>query len=179
MAVRLLDGLGDLAAVFAASEAALIRLTRSDGEAARHIRRIGEAFRHVLRGRLFDGPVLGASRTVIDYLSVTMARESAEQLRVLFLNAGNRLIAEEVIARGSIMAAPVSPREIVRRALEIGATALILAHNHPSGDPAPSAEDIRATQEVQRAAHLFGIPVFDHIIVARDGHMSFRAKGYL
>lgn len=171
--------MGDLASVLAASEAAIERLVGPHGGIAGHIGRIGDALRHVLRSPLFEGPVLGASRTVVDYLNMTMAREATEQLRVLFLNAGNHLIVDEVVSRGSIMEAPASPREIVRRALEVGATALILAHNHPSGDPAPSRADISATRDLQKAARLFEIIIFDHIIIARGGHSSLRAEGYL
>lgn len=171
--------MGDLASVLAASEAALDRVVRSEDGIARYIGRIRDAFRHVLRGRLFEGPVFEASRTVVDYLNVSMAHEATEHVRVLFLNAGNRLIADEVVSRGSIMEVALSPREIVRRALEIGATALILAHNHPSGDPQPSKTDILVTHDVQRAAGLFEIIVFDHIIIARSGHVSLRAEGYL
>jgi DNA repair protein RadC len=108
-----------------------------------------------------------------------MAHEPVEQLRVLYLNTRNRLLLDETAIEGSINVAPIYPREIVRRSLEVGATALILAHNHPSGDPKPSGEDIRVTRLVAAAGGALDIKLHDHVIVARSGWISFRAAGYL
>jgi DNA repair protein RadC len=115
---------------------------------------------------------------VIDYLFAAMAHEPVEQLRILYLNTRNRLLLDETVAEGSVNVAPVYPREIVRRSLEVGATALILAHNHPSGDPRPSREDIRVTRLVAAASGALDISLHDHVIVARSGWISLRAEGY-
>jgi len=112
-------------------------------------------------------------------LSAALARERVEQFRVLFLDSKNRLIADEAQARGTVNHTPVYPREVVRRALEVQATALILVHNHPSGDPSPSRADIEMTQEIKAAAGTLGIVVHDHLIVGNGRHLSFRREGLL
>jgi DNA repair protein RadC len=137
------------------------------------------AMLHALRREALQGPVLGDSRAVMDYLFAAMAHEPVEQLRVLYLNTRNRLLFDETVVEGSINSAPIYPREIVRRSLEVGATALFLAHNHPSGDPKPSGEDIRVTRLVAAAAGALDIRLHDHVIVARSGWISLRAAGYL
>ena len=136
------------------------------------------AMLHALRREALQGPVLGDSRAVIDYLFAVMAHEPVEQLRILYLNTRNRLLLDETVAEGSVNIAPIYPREIVRRSLEVGATALILAHNHPSGDPKPSREDIRVTRLVAAAAGALDIRLQDHVIIARSGWTSLRAEGY-
>ncbi len=132
-----------------------------------------------LRQEALEAPVLGTSEAVAAYLFAAMAHEPAEQLRVLYLNTRNRLLRDETVIEGSINIAPIYPREIVKRALEVGATALILAHNHPSGDPTPSREDVRVTRMVAAAAEALDIKLHDHVIVARSGWISLRAAGYL
>jgi DNA repair protein RadC len=126
-----------------------------------------------------SGRKIADTRSVIDYLFFDMAHLPTERLRVLFLNAGNRLLDDETVADGSVSETPIYPREIVRRALEIGATGLILAHNHPSGDPRPSPGDVEATRRVAAAAQPLEIHIHDHVIVARSGWTSFRALGLL
>ncbi len=137
------------------------------------------AMLHALRGEAMKGPVLGDSGAVLDYLFAAMAHEPVEQFRVLYLNSKNRLLLDETVVEGSVNVAPIYPREIVRRSLEVGATALILAHNHPSGDPKPSSEDIRVTRLVAAAGEALDIRLHDHVIVARSGWISLRAGGYL
>jgi DNA repair protein RadC len=134
---------------------------------------------HALRREALRGPVLGDSDAVTAYLFAAMAHEPVEQLRVLYLNTRNRLLLDETVIEGSINIAPIYPREIVRRSLEVGATALILAHNHPSGDPKPSREDIRVTRRIAAAGEALEIRLHDHVIVARSGWISLRAAGYL
>ena len=134
---------------------------------------------HVLRSEAAKAPILGSSQALIDYLFVDLAHLPAERLRVLFLNAKNRLLRDELMSEGSVNEAPIYPREIMRRALELGATALILAHNHPSGDPAPSAGDIQATRRIVEAGRALDIRVHDHVILARSGWSSFRALGLI
>jgi DNA repair protein RadC len=137
------------------------------------------AMLHALRREALQAPVLGDSTAVMDYLFAAMAHEPVEQLRILYLNTRNHLLLDETVIEGSVNIAPIYPREIVRRALEVGATALILAHNHPSGDPRPSSEDIRVTRLVAAAGEALDIKLHDHVIVARSGWISFRAAGYL
>ena len=134
---------------------------------------------HALRREALRAPVLADSKAVMDYLFAAMAHEPVEQLRVLYLNTRNRLLLDETVIEGSVNIAPIYPREIVRRSLEVGATALILAHNHPSGDPRPSREDVRVTRLVAAASEALDIRLHDHVIVARSGSISFRAAGYL
>ena len=150
-----------------------------DGGAVRHLGVIRDAMLHALRTDAFAGPRLADSQSLIDYLFLDMAHLPTERLRVLFLNAANRLLYDETVADGSVSETPIYPREIVRRALETGATALILAHNHPSGDPRPSRGDIEATRRVAEAARALDIRIHDHVIVARSGWTSFRALGLL
>ena len=137
------------------------------------------AMLHALRREALQGPVLGDADAVAAYLFAAMAHEPVEQLRVLYLNARNRLLLDETAIEGSVNVAPIYPREILRRSLEMGATALILAHNHPSGDPKPSREDIRLTRLVATAGEALDIRLHDHLIVARSGWISLRAEGYL
>ena len=117
----------------------------------------------------------GPWREVVDYCRTAMAFDEREEFRILFLDKKNGLIADEVQGAGTVDHTPVYPREVVRRALELSATAIVLVHNHPSGDPSPSAQDVRMTQDVIAIAKPLGVAVHDHIIVGRDGHASMRA----
>jgi DNA repair protein RadC len=133
----------------------------------------------LLRQQAAAEPVLSNWDRLIDYLSASMMHERIEQFRVLFLDTRNRLIADEVQSRGSINHAPAYPREVVRRCLELHASAVILAHNHPSGEPTPSREDVAMTADIQRAAETMGIAVHDHIIIGRSRNISFRQEKLL
>jgi DNA repair protein RadC len=131
------------------------------------------------RTRLLGRPALSSWSALLDYCAAAMARTALEEFRVLFLDRKNALIADEVLNRGTIDHAPVYPREIVKRALELSASALILVHNHPSGDPTPSRADIDMTREVAEAARALRISVHDHIVIGRGGTASFKALGLL
>jgi DNA repair protein RadC len=122
-------------------------------------------------------PVLAAMSTVLSYLRSAMAFEDREQFRILFLDRRNKLIADEVQTRGTIDHTPVYTREVLKRALELSASAIILAHNHPSGDPTPSKADIDMTKQIVDVATKLGVVVHDHIILGRDGHLSMRSVG--
>jgi DNA repair protein RadC len=165
--------------VLAAAPAALARVLGAGNPAIRHIGMVRDVMLHVLREEALKAPILGTSEALIDYLFADMAHLPAERLRVLFLNSKNRLLRDEMMSEGSVNEAPIYPREIMRRALEVGATALILAHNHPSGDPQPSEGDIKATQRVAEAAQALDIRVHDHVVIARSGWSSFRALGLI
>ena len=131
------------------------------------------------RAEVIDMPVLNNWDRLMSYLNAVLAREKIEQFRVLFLDNRNRLVADEAQARGTVNHTPVYPREVVKRALELHATALILVHNHPSGDPTPSEEDIAMTREVKMAAAALSIVLHDHVIVGNGRWLSFRKEGLL
>lgn len=123
-------------------------------------------------------PVLSSFQSVVDYCRVAMARRQVEQFRVLFLDKQNVLIRDEVQHEGTIDQTPAYPREVARRALEVGATAVVLAHNHPSGDPTPSKADVDLTKAIAKAGEAVGVQVLDHVIVGRKGHVSLKAGRY-
>jgi DNA repair protein RadC len=124
-------------------------------------------------------PVLGSWQALLDYLAIDMANLTVERVRVLYLNTRNQLILDDHVGDGSLDEAAIHPREVIRRGLDIGAAALILVHNHPSGNPEPSRADIQITHRIAEAGRLLGIAVHDHVIVGRDGHASLKAKGLL
>ncbi len=138
-----------------------------------------EATARLNRARASRRPVISTWSALLDYVKIAMAGASREQFRVLFLDKKNQLIADEVMNHGTIDHAPVYPREVVRRALEVSASAVILAHNHPSGDPTPSTSDIDMTRQVIEAGRSLRIVVHDHIIVGRDGVASLKALGLM
>ncbi|MDR3533942.1 MAG: DNA repair protein RadC [Rhodopila sp.] len=150
------------------------------GEAgAAALKLVQAAALRMMRKEVAAQPVLSTWDRLTDYLTASMEHERIEHFRVLFLDGRNRLIADEVQGRGTINHAPAYPREVVRRCLELHASAVILAHNHPSGEPTPSREDVALTTEIARAAAMMGIAVHDHIIVGRGKWLSFRAEKLL
>ena len=148
-------------------------------EAARFLATIQSALLHCLRLELAQRPVITTSRQLLDYLQADMANLINERFRVLFLTSQNELIADDLVWEGTVGEAPAYPREIVKRALEVGATGIILVHNHPSGNHEPSKGDADATRRIAEAALVLGICVHDHIIVSRAGWTSFRKLGLL
>ena len=133
----------------------------------------------VLQQQVLDKPLLTSWQALMDYCRAAMGREPVEQFRLLFLDRKNRLIADEVQQRGTVDHTPVYPREVMKRALELNASALILVHNHPSGDPTPSRADIALTKDLDDAARRLGIVIHDHLIIARDQCVSFKNIGLL
>jgi len=133
----------------------------------------------MMRARIMHRPVLTSWDALLDYCHTTMAHRETEQFRVLYLDRKNVLIGDEEQAKGTVDHVPVYPREVVKRGLELNASALILVHNHPSGDPTPSDADIAMTLQVQDAAATLGITLHDHLIIGRERELSFRAQGYL
>jgi DNA repair protein RadC len=157
-----------------------LRTVEGVGEAgAAAIKLIQAAALRMMRQDLAAQPVLATWNRLTDYLTAAMGHERIEQFRVLFLDGRNKLLADEVQGIGTINHAPAYPREVVRRCLELHATAVVLAHNHPSGDPAPSREDVALTAEIAKAAATMGITVHDHIIIGRGKWLSFRAERLL
>ena len=179
LARRLLDTFGDLNRVVTAPVPRLMAVD-GVGEAVVQDLKILEAVaQRMMRARVMHRPVLSSWDALVDYCHTAMAHRETEQFRVLYLDRKNVLIADEEQARGTVDHVPVYPREVVKRALELNASALILVHNHPSGDPTPSQSDITMTRQVQDAATVLGITVHDHLIVGKGREISFRAEGYL
>ena len=140
---------------------------------------INEAAVRLASARVKDQPILSSWTALIDYCQTSMAFNQNEQFRVLFLDKKNRLIADEVLQEGTIDHTPVYPREVAKRALELGSSAIILVHNHPSGDPRPSRSDIDITKTIVQAGETLGIVVHDHIIISRGDYASFKTMGLL
>ncbi len=178
LATRLLERFGTLGDILAAEPAQLDEL-EIDQPALVLFRAIRETGRRLAERKVKDMPVLTNWQQLIDYCHTALAHEKTEQFRILFLDRKNVLIADEQQQRGTIDHTPVYPREVVKRALAYNAAALILVHNHPSGDPKPSREDIEMTREVKAAAAVLGIVIHDHLVIGRKGHASFRSLGLL
>jgi DNA repair protein RadC len=170
---------GSFAAAISAPVAELQRVEGMGEAGPAALKTIQAAAVRLARAEIVDQPILTNWERLIDYLTAVLARERAEQFRVLYLNTRNRLIADEAQARGTVNHTPVYPREVVKRALELHATALILVHNHPSGDPSPSRDDIDMTREVKAAATTVGVTLHDHIIIGNGRWLSFRQEGLL
>jgi len=180
LAKRLLAAFNnDLSRLANASDAELKAIEGVGDAAVAAIRLIGEGARRLLRRQVIERPLLGSWNQLLDYLKVAQGDNRIEQFRLLFLDAKNRLIADEVHQSGTIDQTPVYPREVAKRALEHGAAALIVVHNHPSGDPSPSKADIAITREIVAALKALDISLHDHLIVGRDKHASFRGLGLL
>jgi DNA repair protein RadC len=174
LAKSLLAAFGSFAEVIGASEARL-RTVKGIGDATiLDFKVVHAASRRIARSGVMNRTVLSSWSAVIDYCRTAMAFEGREQFRILFLDKKNQMIADEVQQTGTVDHTPVYPREVVKRALELSATAVILVHNHPSGDPTPSRADITMTKQVIDAATPLGIAVHDHIIIGRDGHASMK-----
>ena len=175
LAKTLLREFGSFSGVFNASEARLSQVKGLGETSIAHIKVIQAVAARFGRDRI-DGeqPILASWSQLIDYCRSQMAFESIEQFRILFLDKKNRLIADEVQQTGTVDHTPVYPREVIKRTLELSATALILVHNHPSGDPSPSSADVRMTREISDIAKPLGITLHDHIIIGRSGHASLR-----
>lgn len=170
---------GNLAGVLNASVAELAGVEGVSENTAVALQTIRTAGLRLLKQEILQRPVLGSWQRLLDYLHAAMAHEKKEHFRLLFLNKKNELIADEVQQSGTVDHTPAYPREIMKRALEVGATALILVHNHPSGDASPSKADIEMTKQILAAAAPFNIMVHDHLIVSRTGTVSFKSLGLM
>lgn len=179
VAKDLLNRFGTLAEVLSAPTRELMRIDGIGPESVHFFKVVHAVAQRIARDPVWRRPVLSSWSQVLDYLRVAMAFEREEQFRVLFLDRKNALIADEVQQRGTVDHTPLYPREVVRRALDLGASALILVHNHPSGDPTPSRADVEMTRKVAEAGVPLGIVVHDHIIVAKHGHSSFKSLGLI
>ena len=179
LARLLLDTFGDFGRVVSASPARLA-LVKGVGESVIQDLKIVEASaQRLMRSKVLHRPILSSWDALLDYCHTAMAHRETEQFRILFLDRKNVLIADEEQAKGTVDHVPVYPREVVKRALELNASAIILVHNHPSGDPTPSQADISMTTQVQEAAQVLGVALHDHLIIGKSRELSFRSEGYL
>lgn len=174
LAKDLIARYGSLAGVLNAPHTELAEVKGLSANSAIALKTVQAAAYRLLKQEVMNRPILNSWARLTDYCRATMAHEGKEHFRILFLNKKNELIADEIQQSGTVDHTPVYPREIVKRALELDACAVILCHNHPSGDPTPSQDDIRMTDQVVKAAKAVGIVVHDHIIVARSGISSFK-----
>ncbi len=179
VAKALLARFGGMGAVLGASVAELTTVRGVGERVALDLKLLQEATLRVGRETVARRPVITSSAQLQAYVKTALAHEPREQFRVLFLDKRNQLIADEVMNHGTVDHAPVYPREVVRRALEVSASAIILVHNHPSGDPTPSSADVTMTREVIEAARALKILVHDHLVVGREGTASFKTLGLL
>jgi DNA repair protein RadC len=178
LAKKLVHDFGGIGPLLSAAPEALRREGLSDASIA--ALKIAEASAlRLLETRIEDAPILSSWNALEDYLHAAMAHRRTEEVRVLFLNAKNMLIANEALWQGSVDEASVHVREVIARAIALGATALIIVHNHPSGDPAPSQADIRLTRDLIDAGRHMKVAVHDHVIVGKSGRTSMRAAGLI
>jgi DNA repair protein RadC len=179
LAKTLIDRFGGFAGVINADIAALQEIPGLGLTSAIALKAVQAAIQRVLKAEMIERPILSSWQGVLDYCHVAMAHARIEEFRLLFLDRRNALIADEVQQRGTVDHTPVYPREVVKRALDLGASAIILVHNHPSGDPTPSKADIEMTREVAKAARMMGIEVHDHLIIGRGKQTSLRGLGLI
>jgi DNA repair protein RadC len=191
LAKALLERFGDIPGLIAASAAELraveVAVETPRGKVRKRLNDTAIAVLHAQRAivlrllgaELRKREILSSWKQVLAYLKAAMAHERREQFRILFLDRKNQLLRDEVQQRGTVDHAPVYPREVMKRALELGATAIILVHNHPSGDTTPSRADIDMTREIQKAGAALGVTVHDHVIIGAGGHASLRSLGLM
>lgn len=178
LAKRLISTFGSYSSVLAA-EPDVLRAAGVGEAAVAGIKFVQASALRMMQAAVHKQPVLSSWQSLLDYLHAAMAHDIREQFRVLFLNSRAMIMRDDVLSQGTVDHAAVYIREIIKRALEIGATGLILVHNHPSGDPSPSQDDIRMTREIMEAGRRLGITVHDHVIVGRTGHKSLKSMGLI
>lgn len=179
LARRLLETFGDFNRTISAPRSRLLAVSGVGERVVLELKLVEAASHRLARSRIMEKHVISSWDAIVDYCHTTMAHRETEQFRVLFLDRKNVLIADEEQARGTVDHVPVYPREVVKRALELNASAIILVHNHPSGDPSPSEADIVMTTQIENAAGALGIQIHDHLIIGKSTELSFRSAGYL
>ena len=179
LAKALIKRFGSFSDTISAEPALLGEVTGVGESVITELKLVHAASLRLLQHRVQERPVLSNWADLLDYCRASMAYAKKEMFRVLFLDKKNRLIADEIMQEGTVDHAPVYPREVVKRALELSSTAIILVHNHPSGDPSPSRSDIEMTRQIVQAAQSLSIVIHDHVIIARNSEVSFRAQGLL
>ncbi|MCF2871431.1 DNA repair protein RadC [Octadecabacter sp. G9-8] len=179
LARRLIDTFGDLNGVLSAPIARLERVDGVGTAVALELKVMETVTHRMARAKIMQRHVISSWDAVLDYCHTVMAHRDTEQFRVLFLDRKNVLIADEEQGAGTVDHVPVYPREVVKRALELNASAMILVHNHPSGDPTPSDEDIAMTNQIANAAKALSISLHDHLIIGRSRELSFKSQGLI
>ncbi len=179
LARRLIDTFGDFGRVLSAPPARLAEVAGVGPAVVQELKIVEAAAQRLARAKVMHRPVLSSWAALLDYCHTAMAHRETEQFRVLYLDRRNMLIADEEQARGTVDHVPVYPREVIKRGLELNASALILVHNHPSGDPSPSEADIAMTDQIRMAAEVMGIVLHDHLIIGKSRELSFRAEALL
>ena len=179
LAKDLLKRFGSLPELMAAPIEQLGKVEGISENTALALKAITALAHRAMKQELAAKPLLNNWTRLIDYCYTTMAHETKEHFRIIFLNKKNEMIADEIQGSGTVDHTPAYPREIIKRALELGATAMILVHNHPSGDPKPSQADLDMTRAILRAAEPFNIVIHDHIVISRNGYTSFKNKGLI
>jgi len=179
IAYRLIERFGSFGAAIAAPMKELTEVEGMGTSGAAALKTVHAAALRLAKSEIIGKPLLSHWDALMDYLNAAMSRDRVEQFRVLFLDSRNRLMADEPQARGTVNHTPVYPREVVKRALELNATAIILVHNHPSGDPTPSRDDIVMTTLIGEAAQAVGVALHDHVIVGNGVWLSFRREGLI
>jgi DNA repair protein RadC len=177
LAKNLLAKFGSLNALLKADEKLILTVPGAGTGVIHVLRLIQSLVSKTLQQEITQKPVLNNWQTVLDYCQATMAYNDREFLRLLFLDKKNQLMQDELQQTGSIDDVPIYPREIIKRTLELGACGLVLIHNHPSGDPTPSRQDIDSTRHLQQAGNLFNIEIHDHLIIGKGKHSSLKTMG--
>lgn len=179
LAKQLLAHYGGFSALLTADTESIVRQAGMGETSTAALKIVQAAALRLLSEPVREQPILASWQALLDYLRADMAHLTIERVRTLYLNAKNMLIRDEVSSEGSIDQAAIYTREVIRRAIDLGAAAIILVHNHPSGDSAPSRQDIAMTRDIMAAAKNFGIAVHDHIIIGKDGYSSMRSAGLI
>lgn len=179
LAKTLIDTFGSFAEVISTDKDKLLAVEGMGESAVASLKAVQAGAQRLLRAGVMDRPVISSWMALIDYCTAQMAYEDTEQFRILFLDKKNKLIADEAQQKGTVDHTPVYPREVVKRALELNASAIIMVHNHPSGDPTPSQPDKDMTAKVKEALSAVGLILHDHVVIGRGRHLSFRQEGLL
>lgn len=179
LAKDMIESFGSYAETISASPEQLLKITGVGENVVTAIKLVEASAQKLAQGIVMGKPVLNNWQALIKYCKSQLAYKKNEHFRVLFLDRQNRLIADEKMGEGTVDHAPVYPREIIKRALELGSTAIILVHNHPSGDPTPSREDIEMTTKIQKAGQQLGVILHDHLVISKSGHSSFKTMGLI
>jgi len=179
LARALIDTFGNFGEVVSARPERLREVGGVGDSVSTQLKLVGAAAHRLQRAKVLRRHVVSSWDALVDYCHTTMAHRETEQFRILFLDRKNVVIADEEQARGTVDHVPVYPREVVKRALELNASALILVHNHPSGDPTPSDADLSMTAKIEEAARALGITLHDHLVIGRERELSFRSEGFL
>lgn len=179
LAKSLLTRFGGLAGVFNADSAALAKHPGMGETSAAALKIVALAARRLARAGVQELPILASWQALLDYLTIDMAHLGHERVRVLYLDTKNRLVQDDLVSEGTLDEAAIHPRTVVKKALDLGAAALILVHNHPSGSPEPSRADVQITNRIAEAGRLLGITVLDHVIIGKEGSVSLKSRGLI